>query len=47
MPNIESDLLLLTINLSQLKNKERVEKLFIEGLSAIIPNTVFVGMMHR
>jgi PAS domain S-box-containing protein len=37
MHNIESDLLLLIINLSQLRNKERVIKLFIEGAGALFP----------
>jgi len=41
MSNIESDLLLLTINLSQLKNKESIIELFIEGLSAILPKYKF------
>lgn len=37
MPNIESDLLLLTLNLSQLKNNTLIVKLFIEGITALFP----------
>ena len=41
MHNFESDLLLLIINLSQLKNKERVLNLFIEGGEALFPDYKF------
>lgn len=37
MPNIESDLLLLTLNLSQLKNKTLIVNLFVEGITALFP----------
>jgi PAS domain S-box-containing protein len=41
MHNFESDLLLLIINLSQLKNKERVLNLFIEGAEVLFPDYKF------
>ncbi|HPR60201.1 MAG TPA: PAS domain S-box protein [Prolixibacteraceae bacterium] len=37
MPKLESNLLLLTVNLAQLKNPQRVIQLFIEGTMAVLP----------
>jgi PAS domain S-box-containing protein len=41
------DLLLLTTNLSQLKDRDRITTLFIEGMNAIFPGLVFSWTDHR
>jgi PAS domain S-box-containing protein len=41
MQNLSSDLLLLTTNLSQLKNRERLLRLYIESIQTIFPNYQF------
>jgi len=41
MPDLSHNLFLLTVNLSQLKNKDRVISLFVESLNELLPDAHF------